>query len=164
MNSLCFLINVCRFKEIESLAPPLWNEVGGRTLETRWAERCKEPACQGTRHGFDPWVGKIPWRRKWHPFQYSYLGNPMDRGAWRATGHAVAETWTRLSTCACTHHRDGPSPSLVPLTASQPSEAGRTVRKAARPPTELPAAGVLPTRCPLPSGTSVPGAAPPCSE
>ena len=19
------------------------------------------------RHGFDPWVGKIPWRRKWQP-------------------------------------------------------------------------------------------------
>ena len=23
------------------------------------------PAMQET--GFDPWVGKIPWRRKWHP-------------------------------------------------------------------------------------------------
>ena len=30
----------------------------------------KEPACQGRRHKrhkFDPWIGKIPWRRKWHP-------------------------------------------------------------------------------------------------
>ena len=30
----------------------------------------KEPACQGRRHkrcGFDPWVGKIPWRRAWQP-------------------------------------------------------------------------------------------------
>ena len=28
----------------------------------------RESACQGWRHrrcGFDPWVGKIPWRRKW---------------------------------------------------------------------------------------------------
>ena len=25
----------------------------------------KECACQCRRHGFDPWVGKIPWRRKW---------------------------------------------------------------------------------------------------
>ena len=24
-------------------------------------------------------------RRKWQPTQYSCLGNPMDRGAWRAT-------------------------------------------------------------------------------
>ena len=31
--------------------------------------------------GFDPWVGKISWRRKWLLLQYSCLGNPMDRGA-----------------------------------------------------------------------------------
>ena len=23
--------------------------------------------CQDKRHGFDPWVGKIPWSRKWQP-------------------------------------------------------------------------------------------------
>ena len=30
----------------------------------------KKPACQCRRHerqGFDPWVGKIPWRRAWQP-------------------------------------------------------------------------------------------------
>ena len=27
----------------------------------------KEFACQWRRRGFDPWVGKIPWRRKWQP-------------------------------------------------------------------------------------------------
>ena len=30
----------------------------------------KELACQCRRHkrqGFDPWVGKIPWRREWQP-------------------------------------------------------------------------------------------------
>ena len=30
----------------------------------------KEPDCQCRRHkkhGFDPWVGKIPWRRAWPP-------------------------------------------------------------------------------------------------
>ena len=27
----------------------------------------KESACQGRRCGFDPWVGKIPWGRKWQP-------------------------------------------------------------------------------------------------
>ena len=30
----------------------------------------KEPSCQFRRHercGFDPWVRKIPWRRKWQP-------------------------------------------------------------------------------------------------
>ena len=31
--------------------------------------------------------------------KYSCLGNPMDRGAWRATVHGVAESWTQLSDC-----------------------------------------------------------------
>ena len=30
-----------------------------------WWLSGKEPACQCARFGFDPWVGKIPWRRKW---------------------------------------------------------------------------------------------------
>ena len=27
----------------------------------------REPACQCGRHGFDPFAGKIPWRRGWQP-------------------------------------------------------------------------------------------------
>ena len=27
----------------------------------------KESACQCKRHGFDPWVRKISWRRNWQP-------------------------------------------------------------------------------------------------
>jgi hypothetical protein len=37
----------------------------------------KEPTCQGRRCGFNPWVGKIHWRRKWQPIPGSCLGNPM---------------------------------------------------------------------------------------
>ena len=32
----------------------------------RWLSG-KEPACPYRRHGFDPWVGKTPWRRAWQP-------------------------------------------------------------------------------------------------
>ena len=32
-----------------------------------------------------------------NPLQYSCLENPMDRGAWRATVHGVAKSWTQLS-------------------------------------------------------------------
>ena len=32
-----------------------------------------------------------------NPLQYSCLENPMDRGAWRATVHGVAKSWTRLN-------------------------------------------------------------------
>ena len=31
------------------------------------------------------------------PLQYSCLENPMDGGAWWATVHGVAKSWTRLS-------------------------------------------------------------------
>ena len=52
----------------------------------------------------DPWVGKIPgsgrspggWRG--YPFQSSCLGNPRDRGAWKATVHGAAQSRTQLST------------------------------------------------------------------
>ena len=55
----------------------------------------KEPACQRRRHVLNPWVGTTPWSGKWQPFPYSCLGNPMDRGAWRATVHEVTKSWTR---------------------------------------------------------------------
>ena len=53
----------------------------------RWCSG-KESSCQSRRHGFDSWVGKIPWRRI---SQCSCLGNPMHRGAERATVHGVTE-------------------------------------------------------------------------
>ena len=31
------------------------------------------------------------------PLQYSWLENPMNRGAWWATGHGVTKSWTPLS-------------------------------------------------------------------
>ena len=36
-------------------------------IELYWWISGKELACQFRRHGFDPWLGKIPWRRKWKP-------------------------------------------------------------------------------------------------
>ena len=54
----------------------------------RWPNG-EESACQCRRcrrYRFHPLVWKIPWRRKWQPTSYSCLGNPMDRGAWWATG------------------------------------------------------------------------------
>ena len=47
----------------------------------------KESTCQCRRRRFNPWVRKTPWRKEWHPLQYSCLGNPMHRGAWQATLH-----------------------------------------------------------------------------
>ena len=36
--------------------------------------------------------GKPPGGGNDNPLQYSLLGNPMDRGAWRATVHGVAKS------------------------------------------------------------------------
>ena len=49
------------------------------------------------RFKFDPWVGKMPWRRKWQSTPVFFLENPMDRGAWWATVHRVVKSWTLLS-------------------------------------------------------------------
>ena len=47
-----------------------------------------------------PWVRKIPWRRAWQPTPEFLLENPMERGAWQATVHRVAKSWT----CQATEH------------------------------------------------------------
>ena len=56
----------------------------------------KNPHVQCRRHRFNPWLGKIPWRRKWHPLQCSHLENPMDRGGWRAAVHGVTRSPLQL--------------------------------------------------------------------
>ena len=43
---------------------------------------------------------RSPGRGHINPLQYSCLGNPMERRAWRATVHGVTKTWTWLSTQA----------------------------------------------------------------
>ena len=63
----------------------------------RWCS-VEESACQCRRRGFDPWVRKIPWRRKWQPTPVFVPKNPMDRGAWQATVHGVAKSQTWLNT------------------------------------------------------------------
>ena len=63
----------------------------------------KESTCQCRRHGFDPWIRKIPTsgtspgEGNGNPLQYSCLGNFMERVAWQATVHRVPKSRTRLS-------------------------------------------------------------------
>ena len=52
-----------------------------------------------------PGLGRLPGGRNGNPVQYSRLENSMDRGAWQATVHGAAKSWTQLkqpSTHACT--------------------------------------------------------------
>ena len=45
-----------------------------------------------------PGLGRFPGEGHGNPLQYSRLENPMDRGAWRATVHRVAESDTTRAT------------------------------------------------------------------
>ena len=46
--------------------------------------------------GSSPGSGRSPGEGSGNPVQCSCLENPMDRGAWWATVHGVANSWTRL--------------------------------------------------------------------
>ena len=39
-------------------------------------------------------LGRYPGGGHGNPLHYSCLENPMDRGAWRATVHRIAKSWT----------------------------------------------------------------------
>ena len=47
--------------------------------------------------GSIPGLGGSPGEENGNPLQCSCLENPVDGGAWWATIHGVAKSWTRLS-------------------------------------------------------------------
>ena len=53
--------------------------------------------------GLIPALGRSPGEGNGNPLQYSYLGNPMDRGAWRAKDHRIAQSRTQLKQLSRTH-------------------------------------------------------------
>ena len=57
----------------------------------------KESACNVGDLGLIPGLGRSSGGGNGNPHQYPCLENPMDRGAWRAAVHGVAESWTRLN-------------------------------------------------------------------
>ena len=46
-----------------------------------WWLSGKESTCQCRRCGFNPWVRKIPWRRKWQPTPVFWPGESQGRGS-----------------------------------------------------------------------------------
>ena len=65
----------------------------------RWCSG-KESRCQCRRHrnvDSNPGLGRSPGGGHGIPMQYSCLENSMDRGAWWATVHGIAKSWTWLS-------------------------------------------------------------------
>ena len=52
----------------------------------------KESACNARDPGSVLGLGRFPGEGKVYPLQYSGLENSIDRGAWQATVHGVADT------------------------------------------------------------------------
>ena len=57
------------------------------------------PAMHGTKDPLDKGMANL--------LQCSCLEEPMDRGAWQATVHGVAESWTRLKQLSSNRHVSG---------------------------------------------------------
>ena len=56
------------------------------------------PANAGdTRCSFNPWVGKIPWRRTWQPTPVFLPGESHGQRSLAGDSHRVAKSQTRLS-------------------------------------------------------------------
>ena len=72
-----------------------WTELMFQGLP-RWCSG-KESAFQCRRFTFNPWLRKIPWRRKWQPLQCSCLENSTDEGLWQVTVHGFAKSQIGLS-------------------------------------------------------------------
>ena len=57
----------------------------------------KEFVCNAGGPGSIPGLGRSPGEGNGNPFQCSYLGNSIDRGAWQAAVHGVTKSRTGLS-------------------------------------------------------------------
>ena len=64
-----------------------WGAIAFSDLGFLDGAKGRESFCQCKRHkrynryGFNPWVGKIPWRRAWWPTPVLLPEDPMDKGA-----------------------------------------------------------------------------------
>ena len=54
--------------------------------------------------GLIPGPERFPREGHGNSLQYSCLENPMDKGAWRATVHRVAKSWTQLKQLSMPAH------------------------------------------------------------
>ena len=54
----------------------------------------KNPPVNSGDMGLIPGSRRSPEEGNGNPLQYSYLENPMDRGAWRTAVQGVAKSWT----------------------------------------------------------------------
>ena len=68
-----------------------------------WCSDGKSVCLQCGRPGFNPWVRKIPWRRKWQPTPVLLPGKSHGQRAWWTAVHWVTKNQTRLSDFTSLH-------------------------------------------------------------
>ena len=61
-------------------------------IDTTGGSKGEESACNAGDSGLIPGLGRAPGEGNGNPLWYSRVGNPMDRGAWRAVVHGVAKS------------------------------------------------------------------------
>ena len=72
------------------------------SILTKWSgSEVKASACNAGDLGLISGSGRSPGGGNGNPLQYSCLENPMDGGAWWATVHGVAKSWTWLFFSKC---------------------------------------------------------------
>ena len=96
--SSCFRCEVILFE----IFPVSWGEI--KLLLTSFlgllfpvGSDSKESSSNAGGLGLIPRLGRSLGEGNGYPLQYSFLDDSMDRGAWWATVHGVANTWTWLS-------------------------------------------------------------------
>ena len=77
----CYQVSVC--KETPLTVLPRW--CSGKGL-----------ACQCRRRGFNPWVQKVPWSRKWQPAPVFLPGKSHGQRSLAAAVHEITKSQTQL--------------------------------------------------------------------
>ena len=75
-----------------------------------WWPDGKDSACNAEDLGLIPGLGRSPGEGNGHPLQYSCLENSMDRGAWQAIVHGVAERYYWVSNMHTHTHTEWNTP------------------------------------------------------
>ena len=78
---------------IKSDLPYAYQYIAGVFLVAQW-QGIHLQFRRHRRHGFNPWVGNIPWRKKWQPTLVLLPGESHGQRSWQATVHVVTESGT----------------------------------------------------------------------
>ena len=113
------LLVMSHFPWLTEMLPLLWSMgfPGGSAM--------KNPPANAEDEGSIPGLGRSPGGRHGNSLQYSYLENPLGRGAWWAIVHVGAKSWTWLKLLS-THVILCHEPLLVTMESTSSHQQGPT--------------------------------------